>query len=108
MIYNVKARFREDTARSFLAKLTDGTIESQRPDGPELIASMDRAIVAEDGSIEWSQMCLCSTPLQHERATVLDFHFDDIKTQEVSSHIQQQGSVFMDHLRKLSESPALK
>ena len=52
MIYHVRARLRVDTAAAFLAKLTDGTIENQRPDGRELVASMKRAVVSDDGLIE--------------------------------------------------------
>ena len=51
MIYHVQARFRADTAAEFLAKLTDGTISGQRPDGAELVASMQRAVVNSRGLI---------------------------------------------------------
>ena len=54
MIYHVRAKFRSETAAEFLTKLTDGTIANQRPDGPELVASMDRAVVNAEGQIEWS------------------------------------------------------
>ena len=102
MIYHVRARFREDTATAFLAKLTDGTIASQRPDGAELVASMERAVVNDDGLIEWSELCYCPSPLLHERTTVLDLHFDDIATEPIEAHARYTGRPFMDHLRALA------
>ena len=99
MIYHVRARLREDTAAAFLAKLTDGTIENQRPDGRELVASMKRAVVSEDGLIEWSELCYCDPPLAHERATVLDSHFDEISTEPIDAHESYSGRGFMDYLR---------
>ena len=102
MIYHVRARLREDTAAAFLAKLTDGTIEDQRPDGRELVASMKRAVVSEDGLIEWSELWYCDSPLAHERATVLDSHFDEISTEPIDAHESYSGRAFMDYLRRAS------
>ena len=101
MIYHVRAKFRDDTAAVFLAKLTDGTIGNQRPDGAELVASMERAVVNADGQIEWSELCYCPTPLLHERATVLDLHFEDIITEPIEAHAQYEGRPFMDRLQEL-------
>ena len=98
MIYHVQARFREGTARSLLGKLTDGTIQEQRPDGPELRASMSRAVVNEDGNVEWSEMCFCPSPLHHERTTVLDHQFDNITTDPIDGHQTYQGRPFMEFL----------
>jgi len=102
MIYHVRARFREGTAVEFLAKLTDGTIENQRPDGRELVASMKRAVVSEDGHIEWSEVCYCEPPLAHERATVLDLHFDDISAEPIDAHETYSGRAFMDYLHEVA------
>lgn len=101
MIYHVRAKFRSETAAEFLTKLTDGTIANQRPDGPELVASMDRAVVNAEGQIEWSELCYCDPPLAHERATVLDVHFEDIWTYPIESHVQYEGQPFMNQLRAL-------
>lgn len=101
MIYHVWAKFRNETATELLTKLTDGTIANQRPDGSELIASMNRAVVNEDGLIEWSEMCLCPSPLHHERATVLDLHFDDIVTETIDTLTKYEGRPFMEHLQQL-------
>ncbi len=102
MIYHVTAKLRTDAASALLTKLTDGTISRQRPDGAELVASMDRAVVNDRGEVEWSEMCFCSSPLQHERTTVLDHHFDDIKTEPIDSHQHSPGRPFMDYLRDLA------
>jgi hypothetical protein len=102
MIYHVQARFRADTAAAFLGKLTDGTIDNQRPDGPELVASMKRAVVTAQGQIEWSETCYCNPPLAHERATVLDLHFEEILAEPIETHAQYKGQPFMEHLRALA------
>jgi len=101
MIYHVKARFKSETAAELFAKLTDGTVADQRPDGQELVASMKRAVINEDGLAEWSQMCLCPSPLLHERATVLDRHFDNIVTDPIDCQTKYPGLPFMEHLQTL-------
>ncbi len=98
MIYHVRAKFRAATAADFLAKLTDGTIANQRPDGPELVASMKRAAINSEGWVEWSEMCFCPSPLSHERSTVLDLHFDEITTEPIDAHAVYEGRPFMDFL----------
>ena len=103
MIYHVTARFRDDTALEFLSKLTDGTVAAQRPDGSEIVASMERAVVNADGQVEWSELCYCSPPLAHERETVLDLHFADIRTEPTEAYERYEGQPFMEHLRALSE-----
>ena len=101
MIYHVQAKLRKATAAALLAKLTDDTIASQRPDGPELVASMQRAVVNAQGKVEWSEMCFCPSPLLHERATVLDAHFDSIVTAPIDAHANYDGQPFMEYLRAL-------
>ena len=103
MIYRVRAQFRTETAESFLRKLTDGTIARQIPDGSEIVASMKRAVVNGDGDVEWSELCFCPTPLQHERRTVLDRHFEDITIEVIPSHERYPGVPFMDRLKQLAE-----
>ncbi|MEP0940746.1 MAG: hypothetical protein ABJH63_13220 [Rhizobiaceae bacterium] len=102
MIYRVRATFKDETAAAFLTKLTDGTIQNQRPDGPELIASMDRAVVNTKSQIEWTELCFCAPPLAHERDTVLDLHFDDIETEPIEAHSKCAGQPFMAHLQELA------
>ena len=102
MIYHVRARFRPETASDLLNKLGDGTIGRQVPDGSEIVASMNRAVITEDGVVEWTELCFCATPLQHERSTVLDSYFDDIVTERTSAHQRFDGTPFMQHLESVA------
>ncbi len=106
MIYRVRARFRETSAREFYRKLTDGTIAGQEPDGQEMVDSMHRAVVSDAGNIEWSEVCYCPTPLAHERQTVLDHYFDDITTEPIESYETYPGQPFLDYLSELADRPA--
>ncbi|MDH3660330.1 MAG: hypothetical protein OEU92_09905 [Alphaproteobacteria bacterium] len=104
MIYKVRGRFKAETAATFLQKLSDGTIEQQRPDGAEIIASMNRAVVTSSGHVQWSELCYCPSPLQHERTTVLDHHFDDLSTEPIDGYQHYDGKPFMDYLKELATS----
>lgn len=104
MIYKVQACFKPDTAAEFHRKLTDGTIESQDPDGREIVASMKRAVVDEKGVVRWSEKCYCPTPLRHERETVYDHHFTDLRTEEVDDYVEFEGELFMDYLEEKAEA----
>ncbi len=99
MIYHVRARLRREHADELHRRLTDGSIAQQRPDGAEIVASMNRAVVAANGSIEWSEECYCASPLHHERSTVLDRHFEDITTESIDAHGTYEGQPFMTYLR---------
>jgi hypothetical protein len=99
MHYTVAARLIPKTAADFLHKLTDGTVESQKPDGKEIVASMQRAVIDEDGVVRWSEVCYCPTPLEHERETVYDQHFTDLETEEVESYVEIGGEPLMEYLR---------
>ena len=98
MYYVVTARFKPETAADFYGKLTDGTIHNQKPDGKEIVASMRRAKISQDGTVRWSEVCYCPTPLQHERETVYDRFFDDIQTKEVEDYVEFEGDEFMNRL----------
>lgn len=104
MHYTVTAHFKPETAADFLRKLTDGTIENQKPDGKEIVASMKRAKIGEEGVVRWSEVCYCPTPLEHERATVYDLHFTDIETEVIEGHMEFEGEPFMEHLQKQDQS----
>ena len=101
MIYAVNARFKTDTSSELLDKLTNAAIANQGPDGQEIVASMKRARIDESGVVRWSELCFCSTPLAHERATVYDQHFIDLKTEEVDAHahVEFEGRPFMQFLQ---------
>jgi len=107
MVYKVTARLKPGVAGTFLARLTDGTIAAQKPDGQEMVDSMGRAVIDDSGDVAWSEVCYCPTPLAHERQTVLDNFFDDLTTQEIDAHEVYVGRPLMAHLEALAneESP---
>ena len=100
MIYEVQARFIEDKAKEFYQLLNSETLKNQRPDGPEIIASMHRATLDSSGLVRWTELCYCPTPLYHERSTVLDKYFTDIKTKPIEKHEKFEGESFIEHISK--------
>ncbi len=105
MVYSVRAKLVAEWSEEFYRKLTDGTIERQRPDGSEIVSSMERARIAEDGAVRWTETCFCPTPLKHERETVLDRYFFDIETEPVHTHISFDGEPLMDRLATARPHP---
>jgi len=105
MHYKVTATFKTETATEFPRKLTDGTIENQKPDGKEIIQSMTtRARIDEDGNVGWSEACYCDTPLQHERETVYDKFFTALETEEVDDYVSvDEGELFIEFLKREAE-----
>ncbi len=99
MIYKVKAKIIEDKVGEFYLKLTDGTIANQRPDGEEIVAAMKRAVLTESGLAEWYEMCLCPTPLLHERATQYDIHFTNITTEVVDDYGEVDGESLWSYMK---------
>ena len=97
-LYAVTAELIADRAREFHARLTNGSIAAQRPDGAEIVAAMSRARVAPDGKVRWTETCFCATPLKHERATVLDRYFRGIETRAISSPEAISGAPLMERL----------
>ena len=107
MHYKVTARFITDTAAEFLKKLTDGTIERQRPDGKEIVQSMTtRARIDDQGIVRWSEVCYCPTPLEHEQETVYHRFFTDLETKVVEDYVEiNDGEPFIEYLqRQVDES----
>jgi len=98
MLYAVSARLVPDRAHEFHARLTDGSIAAQRPDGAEIVAAMKRARAAPDGTVRWTETCYCPTPLQHERATVLDRYFTGLETRVIDKPETFDGAPLMDRL----------
>lgn len=99
MLYKVKAKINKLRMKAFYTALTDGSIASQEPDGPDIVNAMQKAVKTEDDTLEWYQTCMCSTPLEHERDTVYDKYLHDIETTlvyEIKNDIQ--GSSFWDCL----------
>lgn len=101
MLYKVKAKFYQNLLAEFFETLNDGTIEHQKPDGLEIIASMKRAKMTDVNTIEWYEQCFCETPLKHERETVYDSYLYDVETilvDEVSNDIE--GDSFWGYMNK--------
>jgi len=84
----------------FYKKLTDGTIQNQKPDGQEIVNSMKRAKITESNVIQWSEMCFCPTPLKHERETVYDHFLTNLETEIIDDHIEFDGESFFNFLEK--------
>ena len=101
MIYTIKAKFHQEKMKEFFVKLTDGTIEEQKPDGHEIISSMRRAKITQPGEIQWSEMCFCSPPLKHERQTVYDDYLSEMEIKTVDDYVEFEGESFFDYLKKL-------
>ncbi len=101
MIYSIKAKFISEKMKEFFQLLTDGTIENQKPDGAEIISSMKRAKILQPGIIRWSEMCFCSPPLKHERQTVYDKFFSEMKIETIDDYVEFEGESFFDYLKKL-------
>ncbi len=100
MIYSVKARFNEEKMGEFYRKLTDGTIQNQKPDGQEIVNSMKRAKITEPNTIQWSEMCFCPTPLKHERETVYNHFLTDMGTEITDDYTEFDGELFFEFLEK--------
>lgn len=101
MLYKVKATFIEDKLAEFRAKLTDGSIEHQKPDGAEIVASMKRAVITGPGTIEWYETCYCPTPLQHERESVYDKYLEGISTELVETEGTVHGKSFWPYVMSI-------
>ena len=100
MIYSVKALYIEEKMDNFYKKLTDGTIQNQKPDGQEIVNSMKRAKITEPNVIQWSEMCFCPTPLKHERETIYDHFLTNLETEIIDDYIEFDGESFFNFLEK--------
>ena len=101
MIYSIKASFIEKNMKGFFQKLTDGSIENQKPDGAEILSSMKRAKIIGTGEIQWSEMCFCPSPLKHERQTVYNKFFSDMEITKIDDYVEFEGESFFDYLKGL-------
>ncbi len=100
MIYSVKARFIQEKMGEFYRKLTDGTIQNQKPDGYEIVNSMKRAKMTEPNTIQWSEMCFCPTPLKHERETIYNHFLTDMETEIIDDYAEFDGELLFEFLEK--------
>ncbi len=102
MIYRVTGAFREDMAAELRRRIGDGSIARQKPDGAEIVAALNRAVMVPDGRVQWSETCYCDPPLAHERATVIDNYFDAIETEIIATSEIYDGPSFMERLEALA------
>jgi len=84
----------------FYQKLTDGTIQNQKPDGQEIVNSMKRAKITAPKIIQWSEMCFCPTPLKHERETIYNNFLIDLETKTIENYVEFDGESFFDFLER--------
>jgi len=98
MIYKVQAKFNKSKAKEFYQKLTNGSIEKRKPDGPEIVASMHRATMDPSGLVRWTELCYCPMPLKHERATVYDNYFTEMTTEVTVNHENFEGDSFIESI----------
>jgi hypothetical protein len=106
--YRVAGRYIEADLPKFYRELTDGSIESQRPDGREIVASMRRARITQPGEVQWYETCYCRTPLKHERETVYDRYLTHIVATEVAQFGEVDGGEsFWSYLEKISSGSAI-
>ena len=103
MLYAVSAKLISNRAAEFHTRLTDGSIAAQRPDGQEIVAAMERARVAPDGTVRWTETCYCPTPLKHERETVLDRYFTDIATKLIDEPAAFSGEPLMHRIKRRAQ-----
>ena len=101
MLYAVRAKPRTKELGRFWELLNDGTIQNQEPDGREIVDSMKRAIMIGD-HLEWYETCYCTPPLRHERSTVYDRFFEDMRTELIEAPTGLSGRSFWDYLQNLN------
>ena len=63
---------------------------------------MDRARVAQDGVVRWTETCFCRPPLQHERETVLDRYFEGMEAEAIDAPVEFSGQPLIEKLRTLA------
>ena len=98
VFYSVKAKYIEENLDKFYQKLTDGTIQNQKPDGYEIVNSMKRAKITAPSTIQWSEMCFCPIPLKHEQATVYDHYLTNLETTVIDDYVEFDGEQFFPFL----------
>jgi len=100
VFYSIKAQYIEEKMGEFYQKLTDGTIQNQKPDGQEIVNSMKRAKITAPKIIQWSEMCFCPTPLKHERETIYNHFLTDLETKTIDNYVEFDGESFFDFLER--------
>ncbi len=81
MLYKIKAKIYEEKMSDFWTALNDGSIESQKPDGLDIVKAMKGALMTDDGNLVWYEACYCDSPLKHERESVYNKYMYDFSTE---------------------------
>jgi hypothetical protein len=97
LLYRVQAKPIEAALPELYRLLIDGTIANQEPDGKEIVASMRRATF-KNGLVEWNETCYCNPPLRHERATIYDRFFTDMRIRLAYAANDSAGRSFWSYL----------
>ena len=101
MLYKVQTNFHEELLSEFYKKLTDGTIQNQKPDGSFIVKAMKEAKFVNSTTLSWYEECFCSTPFAHELDTIYDTYFYNFRTivvQNIADDIK--GNSFWNYLEK--------
>lgn len=67
MRYLVKARLKEGRAKELLKAVQDQTLGKGSVAGDEYLHNIERARVADNGTVHWVEVCFCAKPLDEER-----------------------------------------
>ena len=55
---------------------------------------MKRAKITAPNTIQWSEMCFCPTPLEHEQATVYAQYLTNFETTVINDYVEFDGESF--------------
>ena len=130
MRYLVKAKARKDRSRALLEAIDRRTLGRSSVAGGEYLRNMRQARLVGDGSVQWVEVCYCSTPLEEERpyweeyfqlVSVRNAHSrrrcrdltgeepwacsDCDCTEKLEKRLNQRGRPFLGTLRKDQSSP---
>jgi hypothetical protein len=81
MRYLVTAKVKRGREQALAQAIEDGTLGAGSIAGGEYRRNMECARLVRDGSVQWVEVCYCSTPLAEERP-YWEAYFDMVKVQD--------------------------
>lgn len=81
MRYLVTAKVKPGREQALAQAIEDGTLGAGSIAGGEYRRNMECARLVRDGSVQWVEVCYCSTPLAEERP-YWEAYFDMVKVQD--------------------------
>src|SRR6476661_160246 len=81
MRYLVTAKVKSGQRKALDSAIDQRTLGRGSVAGGEYLRNMQEARQRQDGSVQWVEVCYCSTPLQEERP-YWEQHFDLLKVQD--------------------------